>query len=233
MRSNRNWGLKRRGLGSILIICIVLLTGCKSEKSAANDMKNVEQRGYAAILVISNGNDEKRYHFDLGIAQERRTGEKSEQEEICSFDCDSLQELSEEYQMVKGKDLSLAHLKVILLGKTEKKEPAYQKSASANYITEELADILQALDENEEIAKTCPVLLLEDRDIFLDYLNGAEEPVGTYISNLIGAGEGQGKDIPWLKDYLKVVREGKGLLIYSLQQVPEGWTLRCSGEIVE
>lgn len=35
-------------------------------------MKNVEERGYATILVISTGTDGKRYHMDLGVAQEKR-----------------------------------------------------------------------------------------------------------------------------------------------------------------
>lgn len=231
MKNDRSRVCNRRRLGSIFIVCILLLTGCKNEKSAVNDMKNVEQRGYATILVISNGADGKRYHFDLGIAQERRTGEESEQEEICSFDCNDFQELSEKYQMIKGKDLSLAHLKVILLGKMEKDDIVNQKTVTVNPIIEELAETLQALDENEEIAKTCPVLQLEDREAFLNYLEAAKEPVGTYISSLVEAGERQGKDIPWLKDYLKVVREGKVLLIYNLQPESEGWTLKCSGKL--
>lgn len=229
---------KRCQVIGIMILCAALLTGCGNSNRAVNDMKNVEQRDYATILVISEGVDGKRYHFDLGIAQEKRTGEKSQNEEVCSFDCNNFDELNEEYQMVKGKDLSLAHLKVILLGKKDKVEEVFlnrnpiQEKVDQICIIEELAETLILLDENEEIAKTCPILQLDERDSFLDYLQQAEEPVGSYISNLIETNEWLGKDIPWLKDYLKVIREGDSLLVYTLESVEEGWKISCNSEIV-
>ncbi|MGN0154010.1 MAG: hypothetical protein ACI4A3_06135, partial [Lachnospiraceae bacterium] len=128
---------------------------------------------------------------------------------------DSLEELAKEYQAVKGKDLSLAHLKVILI------------SMDQMQVLEEMQELLYALDENEEIAKTCPVLLLSDRRAFLKYLEKAEEPVGTYISNLVQTKDKQGKEIPWLKDYLRVIREGDEMLAYALEPAPEGWQIRC------
>lgn len=245
----------------ILLLCMFLLEGCNStDKKQAitnssvnetankffistktkNDMKNVEERGYATILLISEGKDGKRYHFDMGIAQEKKVGEESQTEEVSSFDCNSLEELAQEYQIVKGKDLSLAHLKVILFGQngtlqsngqmfTQKTKTSFMNRGIYNL--EGMQELLQDLDENEEIAKTCPVLQLTEQQEFLEYLEKAEEPVGTYISNLVEAGERQGKDIPWLKDYLKAVKEGDMLLTYALEPVSQGWKLRCSNKI--
>lgn len=208
--------------GLLLLFCLLLLTGCGTGNvKSNNDMKNVEQRGYATILLISEGEEGKQYHFDLGIAKERRAGEDSQTEEVVSFDCNSFEELSESYQTVKGKDLSLAHLKVILI-----ENPKTMIDSK-----DENGKLLYDMDENEEIAKTCPVLQLPDKEKFLDYLKDAKEPIGTYLSGLIEVARQQGKDIPWLKDYLKAVREGTGLLIYELEQVSEGWSLKCRDEI--
>lgn len=213
---------KGRKLKLLPLLCLLLLTGCSPDNSKSNnDMKNVEQRGYATILLVSEGEEGKLYHFDLGIAKERRTGEDSQTEEVCSFDCNSFAELSEAYQMVKGKDLSLAHLKVILI---ENPEIVVNGKGDSG-------KLLYDMDANEEIAKTCSVLQLSDKKKFLDYLKDAKEPVGSYLGGLIEVAEHQGKDVPWLKDYLKTVREGTGLLIYELEQVSEGWTLKCNAEI--
>ena len=212
----------KMSLSVLSLLYLVLLTGCGTGSvSANNDMKNVEQRGYATILLVSEGEEGKRYHFDLGIAKERRTGEDSQTEEVISFNCNSVEELSEAYQMVKGKDLSLAHLKVILIENPKTMTDSKNESGT----------LLYDMDGNEEIAKTCPVLQLPDKEKFLDYLKDAKEPVGTYLGGLIEAAGRRGKDIPWLKDYLKAVREGNGLLIYELEQVPEGWSLKCNDEI--
>lgn len=229
--------IRKRGLCCIVaFLCITMLSGCSSGSGTlanVNDMRNVEQRDYATVLVISEGENGKRYHFDLGIAQEKRTGEKSQREEVCSFECNGFEELADEYQLVKGKDLSLAHLKVILFGDTGRVEEVFfdgnavQESLDKMYILEELAETFIALDENEEIAKTCPVLQLYEQEEFLDYLEDAEEPVGAYLAGLIEANRRQGKDIPWLKDYLKVIREGDSLLVYTLESVDEGWRLNC------
>ncbi|MCM1497835.1 MAG: GerAB/ArcD/ProY family transporter [Clostridium sp.] len=219
-----------------VVLCVTMLSGCGSGSGTlanVNDMRNVEQRDYATILVISEGENGKRYHFDLGIAQEKRAGEESQREEVSSFDCNSFEELADEYQLVKGKDLSLAHLKVILFGDAGQVKEVFfnenevQENLDKMYILEELAETFTALDENEEIAKTCPVLQLYEQEEFLDYLEDAEEPVGSYLGNLIEANRRQGKDIPWLKDYLKVIREGDSLLVYTLESVDEGWHLVC------
>ncbi|MCM1159579.1 MAG: hypothetical protein NC348_13950 [Clostridium sp.] len=242
--------MKKFGIG--ILAGIMLLTGCNGsdrEKSteiladkevklsqssfSGNNMKNVEQRDYATLLLITKGSGGKRYHFDLGIAQEKRVGEKSQTEEVCGFDCNHLEELSEAYQLVKGKDLSLSHLKVILFGETGEENAALkpQTLQTGNsrqvYPMEELQEILFLLDENKEIAKTCPVLQLTEQDAFLRYMEKSEEPVGTYVSSLVEAGEKQGGDIPWLKDYLKAVREGDELMLYYLESVSEGWMLKC------
>lgn len=217
-RANR----RKLYLSIYLLLCVLPLTGCGLSNTASiNDMKNVEQRGYATILVVSAGEEGKQYHFDLGIAKEKRAGEDSQTEEVCSFNCNSFEELNEAYQIVKGKDLSLAHLKVILI---ENPETVIGQKA-------ENGKLLYDMDGNEEIAKTCPVLQLSDKEEFLEYLGDAKTPIGTYLSGLIETAQRQGKDIPWLKDYLKAVREGAGLLAYELEQVSEGWTLKCCNEI--
>ena len=145
-------------LSSILLLAALLvLTGCEKRKNAGNDMKNVEERDYATILLVCDGEQEKKYHFFLGIAQEKKVGEKSQMEEVSSWDCNNFEELAEEYQLVKGKDLSLAHLKVILL------------SMEAMDIMKEMQEVLYLMDENGEIAKTCPVLQLTEKEKFLKY----------------------------------------------------------------
>ena len=84
---------------------------------------------------------------------------------------------------------------------------------------------------NEEIAKTCPVLQISDKDEFLQYIKDAKEPVGIYLSNIIKMKESQGDDVPWLKDYLKVLREEMDLPIYFLEKETEGWQLKCKAEV--
>lgn len=197
--------------GSIALLSMFGLTGCSKIQNSQNDMKNVEERDYATILLLSDGEEEKRYHFSLGIAQEKMVGERSQIEELSSWDCDNFEELAQEYQLVKGKDLSLAHLKVILF------------SMEQMDILEELQELLYLMDENSEIAKTCPVLQLTEKERFLIYLKKAEEPVGNYLAEMIETSERQGRDVPWLKDYLKKVREGTETDIYYLESVSEGW----------
>lgn len=199
----------------LLSVCMVFLSGCEKGGKIRNDMRNVEERDYATILLVSDGEDGKRYQFSLGIAQEKKVGEKSQIEELSKWNCNDFEELAREYQLVKGKDLSLSHLKVILL------------SMEQMDIMEEMQEFLYLLDENVEVAKTCPVLELKEKDRFLKYLKKAEEPVGTYLNNMMGAGKRQGRNIPWLKDYLKALREGTDVEVYFLEKVSEGWELRC------
>ena len=192
-----------------------MLSGCTANGTFSNAMQNVEQRDYATVLLISSGKDGKRYNVSLGIAKEKKVGEKSQTEEVSSFAVNDFEELKEEYQSVKGKTLSLTHLKVILL------------SFENMNVMMELQEILYALDENQEIAKTCPVLQIEEKKHFLSYMKQADVPVGTYVSNLIGMKEREGEEVPWLKDYLKVIREGGIVQTYYLVQSKEGWMLEC------
>lgn len=211
--------VKKVGISVAMVIAIICLTGCKAGVKLQSDMQNVEQRDYATILLVAAGNKEKAYEFSLGIAEEKKVGEKSQNEKVSTFYANNFEELSKEYQAVKGKSLSLVHLKAILLTKEQKD------------VLEEQWDILSQMGENEEIAKTCPILQISDKDEFLKYVKDAKEPVGTYLSNLIKMKESQGDDIPWLKDYLKVLQEEMDLQIYFLEKETEGWQLKCKAEV--
>lgn len=206
---------KKVGMGMVVLLSLFSLTGCKSGIKIQSDMQNVEQRDYATLLLVSQGKNGKEYEFSLGIAEEKKVGEKSQTEKISTFYANDFEELAKEYQAIKGKTLSLVHLKAILLTKEQKD------------ILEEQWDILSQMGDNEEIAKTCPVLQITDKDAFLNYVKKAKEPVGTYITNLIKVMESQGMSIPWLKDYMKVLREEMDLQIYFLEQEKEGWQLKC------
>lgn len=192
-------------------VCMVwLLTGC--DKTFNNDMRNIEERDYATVLMVHQNTDTQ-YHYDIGIAKEKTDGENRKNEEISGFDCDSLEELKDIYEKVKGKDLSLAHLKVILVTKTE---PLL-----------ELEPCLEQMRKSKEIAKTVPVLFVEDERTFLEFTKAEETSVGTYLNNLVKVNERDGKKIPWLKDYLKAVHEGDTVMIYELQFEDEGIQLVC------
>lgn len=184
-----------------------------------SDMQNVEQRDYATVLLLSNGKNDEDYEFTLGIAEEKKVGEKSQNEEVVVFLADDLEDLYEKYWSVKGKSLSLVHLKVILMDTTKGDTMAY------------LWDFLDDLEESREIAKTCPVIQITDKDAFVQYVKDAKEPIGIYISDLIKINEENDKNIPQVKDYLKVVREGISLQIYFLEKEEEGWKLICRDEI--
>ena len=216
--------MKRRLAGRMIsmltvMMSLVCLCGCKSGVKLQSDMQNVEQRDYATILLVAQGKDGKAYEFSLGIAEEKKVGEKSQTEKISTFYADDFEELARTYQNVKGKSLSLVHLKTILLTKEQKG------------VLEEQGDIISQMGENEEIAKTCPVLQVTDKDAFLKYVQDAKEPVGIYLSNLIKMKESQGYHVPWLKDYLKVLREEMDLPIYFLEKETDGWQLKCKAEV--
>ena len=203
----------------ITILCFLWLTGCNSKVKLESDMLNVEQRDYATILLVGTGSEGKNYAFSLGIAQEKKVGEKSQTENVVTLEADNLEELAIEYGAVKGKSLSLVHLKAILL------------ENDGNTAVESFGDIINQMDEYEDIAKTCPVLQLKEREEFLNCLKEAKEPVGSYLNDLIKMVEGEGKEIPQLKDYRKVMREEVDLQVYFLEKVPEGWKLTCRAEI--
>lgn len=209
---------RKVGIGAV-IIGMLCLTGCKAGIKLQSDMQNVEQRDYATILMIAQGAEGKDYEFSLGIAEEKKVGEKSQTEKLSTFYANDFEELSKEYQGVKGKSLSLVHLKVILLTKEKRGE------------LEEQWEILMQMGENEEIAKTCPVLQIADKEAFMKYVKDAKEPIGSYISNLIKIKEKQGDSIPWLKDYLKILQEEMDLSIYYLEEVKEGWCLKCRAQV--
>lgn len=203
----------------ITILSLIGFTGCKAGVKLQSDMQNVEQRDYATILLVASGNSEKAYEVSLGIAEEKKVGEKSQTEKLSTFYVNDFEELAKEYQAVKGKSLSLVHLKAILL------------AGEQQIGWDEQWYMLSQMGENEEIAKTCPVLQISDKDEFLEYVKDAKEPVGTYIHDLIKINEEKGKNIPQVKDYLKVMREGTDLQIYNLEKVEEGWQLICRDEI--
>ncbi len=199
----------------VLLLGILSMTGCGRGITLQSDMQNVEQRDYATILMIEQGTSGKDYAFSLGIAKERKVGEESQTEKVVTFLANDIEELKKEYQAVKGKSLSLVHLKAILLVREEQA------------VLDSQWHILTLLDENNEIAKTCPVLQLTEKKKFLSYVADAKEPVGKYLYNLIKLKESEGANIPWLKDYRKVLREGTALSVYFLESEKEGWRLKC------
>lgn len=203
----------------VIVVSLLCLTGCTSGIQLQSTMQNVEQRDYATVLLIDRGKDGKNYEFSLGIAEEKKVGEKSQTEKLSTFYANDFEELAKEYQLTKGKSLSLVHLKVILLAR------------DGNSAFEEQWDILHQMGENEEIAKTCPVLQITEKDKFTTFIEDAKEPVGTYLDNLIKVTDNQGQSIPQLKDYLKVLREEMYLPIYFLEKKSEGWQLKCRAEV--
>lgn len=193
-------------------VCIVFLAGCSRDTRMANDMKNVEDRDYATILMIEEDEETLGYHFVLGVAQEKVVGEKSMVENASEWEADSMGELANAYRNVMGKDLSLAHLKVILFERADK-----------DYVWQER--LFYLLDQEEEVAKTCPVLEVRDVEEVDSFLREEEEPVGNYLENLVRASEKQGLNVPWLKDYLSALRENKGIRVAYLEPVEEGWEI--------
>lgn len=59
----------------------------------------------------------------------------------------------------------------------------------------------------------------------IDFLDEEEAPVGNYIENLVRVKERQGVDVPWLKDYLKAMRENGDMQVMYLKEVGEGWEI--------
>ncbi len=203
-----------------LAFLLFFLEGCGQKVYFQSDMQNVEQRDYATVLLVSEGKNGKAYEFSLGIAEEKSVGEKSQTEKISTFYANNLEDLAGQYQSVKGKMLSLVHLKVVLLARKEEA------------VLESQWDILNQLDENREVAKTCPIVQIVEKDKFVEYMKKAKEPIGIYISNLIKIQESDGGDVPWLKDYMKLLREGTKLQMYFIEKQKEGWELKCRKEIL-
>lgn len=189
-------------------VCIVL-TGCGS------DMRNVEQRDYATMLMVSKG-EKMPYHIYLGVAKEHRVGEQSQVENIYDFEVENLTTLQDIYEQCRGKDLSIAHVKAVLW------------DMQAFESIEDMTAFLYEMDANEEIAKTCPVLLLDQMDDWLIYAEDAQTPVGTYVSDLVQAFDSGNKRVPWIKDYLKYIREGDELYPCRLIKVSQGFQIQLA-----
>lgn len=199
----------------VIVLCMfvgVSLTGCRNNPTVSV-MWNVEERDYATILLVSEG-EEKLYQISLGVAKERRRGEDAQIETVSEWECDDFKELRKQYLQIKGKELSLSHLKVILL--------SFEDFDITQF---KLQKLFFMFDEEKEIAKTCPVLTLSEKEKFLNYLKEAKSPVGTYMDSIIKAAEMEGNEIPWLKDYLKALREEMQVQEYQLKPVEEGWRI--------
>jgi len=229
-----------------LIGGVLVLTGCGSGIRVGSDMKNVEERDYATIMLVEERED-TRFHFVLGMAQEKVMGEKSMVEEVREWDAENLVELAKDYGNVTGKDLSLSHLKVILIGGQEtktdsqsvqEKEAQNGKTVNAGVTKKEesllhdqfqreawMEQLLYMLKDEDEIAKTCPVLELKEPQEFTDFLEEEEEPVGNYLENLVRVKEQRGEDVPWLKDYLKALQEQEEIKVMYLEKAEEGWEI--------
>lgn len=187
----------------------------KGKEDVFNGMRNVEERDYATLLLVEPGEQGKSYHFILGIAKEKRVGEASEKEIKTEWACNNFYELSEQYRNTKGKELSLSHLKAVLISVEE-----------MDVLEPFLNGLLQMLEEDQGIAKTCPVLKVEDSKDFISYWDEQKAPVGRYIENLIVTREKHGESIPWIKDYIKSIREGYAVPVWALKKESEGLNLK-------
>lgn len=219
MRFKKKNTFLKRLFGSLFCLFIIFsLVGCQ-RKPAVTVMRNVEERDYATILLISEG-EEKLYQMSLGVAKERRRGEEAQIEAVSEWECNDFKELEKQYQEIKGKELSLSHLKVTLLSFENFKITQFK-----------LQKLFFMMDEKEEIAKTCPVLMLSEKEEFLEYLKKVDKPAGTYLESIIRMAEMEGKEVPWLKDYLKALREEEAVSIYYLDSVREGWRIMKEEEV--
>lgn len=210
----------------LIFVNTFILNGCSGK------IENIEQRDYATILMVtlpeetvpvfgySSRTEEKKYHFTLGIARERKTGEKSEPEIVTTIDADSLKELFEDYGRIKGKDLSLSHLKILLVG--------YDVDSTV-FMGENLREFIYELDEEDEVARTCPMLFVQNVLSVEQLMKSADKPVGTYLDSLVDNAKREGREIPKIMDYLKSIREGRQIMIYELRSEGEDMMLSCKG----
>lgn len=195
------------------------LSGCNNTVRLESDLQNVEQRDYATLLLVDKGKDGKLYECSVGIAKEKKVGEQGQREDVSTFYVNDFAELSKQYASVKGKSLSLSHLKAILL------------VADKETVMETQWYLFEQMDKNMDIAKTVPVLQIKDKKAFLKYVKDAKEPVGIYLGNLVHMNGKEGTDIPWLSDYLRTLRDGKDLSVYYLEELENGWCIRCRARI--
>ena len=227
--------MNKRIMLMMMVILFVALTGCRFNQMMTESlhnmevypeedvtksedfysgMRNVEERDYATLLLIEQGKNGKNYHFVLGIAKEKRVGEASEKETKTEWDCDSFRELSQVYRNTKGKELSLSHLKAVLISVEE-----------MDVLEPFLNGLILMLEEEKEIAKTCPVLRVESVKDFVSYWEDQKAPLGRYVENLIVTREKHGAQIPWIKDYCKSIREGIMVSVWTIKKDAEGLRL--------
>lgn len=233
--------LKRLLFALLAVFNVLILSGC------SKGIENIEQRDYATVMMItlpeevtpvfglSNKRESKRYHFTLAIAREKRMGEKGEAENIVDLEADSFEELAGLYGDTRGKDLSLSHLKILMVG--------YEDTAFANNIDiydykghgvrinpgNNLRELIYEMDGLDEVARTCPLVLVDDNLEISEYLKNADIPVGSYLDNLVSVAEREKRDIPKLMDYLKAFREGKQILLYGVKTREDSLMLYCKG----
>lgn len=226
--------IKRLMFIILLFFSAFLLSGCSKK------IENIEQRDYATVLTVtlpaevtpvfgySNKREEKRYHFTLAIAREKRTGEKSEAENVVDIDADSFEELKKIYGNLKGKDLSLSHVKVLLVGYTDNQ---YDKDRLTIFPGDNFKELIYEMDETDEVARTCPLVLADDNNDIEEYMKSADKPVGTYLNDLVLTAKREQRDIPKLMDYLKAFREGRQIMVYGIKKQEEDLMLYCRGKL--
>ncbi|MDO5154495.1 MAG: hypothetical protein Q4D51_00880 [Eubacteriales bacterium] len=188
-------------LGSVVSLC-----GCK-KVAFRHDMRNVEERDYATVLILHENEEDENYQMVLGIAKEKIVGEKSMVEDVSRWEEADLLALQKDYENVKGKNLSLAHLKVILC------------NCVPSHAT------IEMLEKENDVAKTCPVLIVEQEEEFQNYMKESKEPVGNYLERLIRIQEKKGKKLTWLLDYSKQMHEDDDLQIMVLKKRKEGYEI--------
>ena len=211
--------MKRVYMCAFLIVlgCVLSLAGC------TGDIDNVEQRDYATLMMISLPESGGGYHYVIGTAKEHYVGEKGEAESVFETDAGSVEELKKIYREHKGKELSLAHLKAILTAVNYEKGLMNKVNGHDN--ANRFIELLYELDGQDEIAKTCPLLLVMDRFSIAEYVENADRPVGTYISDLVRNAKRNDRKVPKLLNYLKMLREGSSIDMYSIEREGEDMVL--------
>ncbi|MCR5701054.1 MAG: hypothetical protein K6G76_02780 [Lachnospiraceae bacterium] len=199
---NNNRFIKRIAMLGLVIALATNLTACGGR------IENIEQRDYATVMVVNLTVDK----ITVGVAKEHRVGDAIGTETL--YETTGVDKLYDSYADEKGKDLSMSHLKVIVVGDISEQEG---RMDAGHFDGErKLVSLIDKLDSNMEIAKTCPVLMTEDADAVVEYMKKSDEPTATYIDNLIRTSEKKKHKIPRLMDYIKHIRDGKKIDMYSL-----------------
>ena len=168
----------------VLLYALLLLFGTR--KDLRISFHNVEERDYATVLMIS---PEREHEYVLGIAKEKRVGEKNLNETVYTFQETSLENLRKAYRNHRGKELSLAHLKCIVLSEEMRREEIF-------------SSLVSELKTDHEIAKTCPLVVTKDVAEMTAFMEEQKQPTADYLKILT---ENAAKDfkIPEIKDYIK------------------------------